>query len=55
MEDFNTMTIDQLQSKLTVAKIQYKAACASLNDHGIIYYGAKIKRITAKIAKLSTT
>jgi len=49
------MTIDQFQSKLTVAKIQYRAAVASLNDHAIIYYGAKIKRITAKIAKLRTT
>lgn len=49
------MSIDQLQSKLTVAKIQYKAAVASMNDHGIIYYGAKIKRLTAQIAKLRTT
>ena len=49
------MTIDQLQSKLTVAKIQYKAAVASLNDHGIIYYSRKIKRITAQISKLRTT
>ena len=47
------MTLNQLQSKLTVAKIQYKAAVASLNDHGIIYYSRKIKRLTAQIAKLT--
>ena len=48
------MTKEQLQSKLTVAKIQYKAAVAALDDWGILYYGKKMKRISAQIAKLTT-
>lgn len=48
------MTIEQLRGKLTVAKIQYKAAVAALDDWGVLYYGKKMKRISAQIAKLTT-
>ena len=48
------MTLQQLQSKLNVAKIQYKAAVNALDDWGILYYGKKMKRLSAMIAKLTT-
>ena len=48
------MTIEQLRGRLTVAKIQYKAAVAALDDWGILYYGKKMKRLSAQIAKLTT-
>jgi len=46
------MTIDQLKKKLEQARRAYREAAAALDDHGIVYYAAKKKRITAKIAKL---
>jgi len=48
------MSLDQLQSKLTVAKIKYKAAVNALDDWGVLYYGKKMKRLSAQIAKLTT-
>lgn len=46
------MTIDELKKKLEQARRAYREAADALNDHGIVYYAARKKKLTAKIAKL---